>query len=54
MVLIFILLSIGILLKKKGSFPSGHVSDNKALRKQGIKCAKTQDKEEQNRETINR
>lgn len=37
------LLCIGIVLK--GKFPNTHVSGNKALRKQGIGCVQSQDRE---------
>ena len=37
------LLSIGIFLK--GKFPNTHVSGNKALRKKGIGCVQSQDRE---------
>lgn len=40
-----IFLSIKVLLKPKGKFSSQHVSDNPALRKQGIHCVMKQDKE---------
>ena len=38
-----LLLSIGIIFKKK--FPNTHVSGNKALRKKGIGCVQSQDRE---------
>ena len=38
-------LSVKILLKPNGKFSSQHVSDNPALRKQGIHCVMKQDKE---------
>lgn len=44
-----VLLSVGILLKKGGRFPSLHVSGNKALRQRGIHCAQTQDYEARHR-----
>lgn len=37
------LLCVGIFLK--GKFPNTHVSGNKALRKQGVGCAQSQDRE---------
>jgi len=37
------LLGIGIIFKKK--FPNTHVSGNKALRKKGIGCVQSQDRE---------
>lgn len=39
------LLSIKLLLKKKGKFSSQHIHDNPGLRKQGIHCVIDQDKE---------
>lgn len=41
----FALLSITIILKKNGRFPNTHVSGNKGLRKRGIKCAQSQDRD---------
>jgi hypothetical protein len=46
------LLSIKVLLKKDGRFPSMHIDGNKALNKKGIFCAKTQDKEERQRRDL--
>ncbi|MFV0506980.1 MAG: hypothetical protein ACK5L5_09780 [Bacteroidales bacterium] len=43
----FVGLGITILLKKGGEFPSGHVHDNEYLRKNGVVCIKTWDKEQQ-------
>ncbi len=37
------LLCANILLKKNGKFPNTHVGSNPTLRKNGIKCAQTQD-----------
>lgn len=39
------LLCVKALLKKGGRFSSQHISDNPALRKQGIHCVMRQDKE---------
>ncbi len=39
------LLAIGILIKKNGKFPNTHVSGNKAMRKKGIGCVQSQDRE---------
>ena len=39
----FILLGIGILFKRK--FPNTHVSGNKEIRKRGIGCVQSQDRE---------
>lgn len=39
------LLAITIIIKKNGRFPNIHVSGNKGLRKRGIKCAQSQDRD---------
>ena len=39
------LLSITVIVKKNGKFPNTHVSGNKGLRKRGIKCAQSQDRD---------
>ena len=41
------LLSVKILFKKNGRFPNTHVSGSKALRKKGIGCVQSQDREAQ-------
>lgn len=38
-----ILMSIQIIFKKNGRFPNTHIGNSKALKKEGIHCAKTQD-----------
>ncbi|NSW45746.1 MAG: hypothetical protein HPY79_08035 [Bacteroidales bacterium] len=43
MALAFAGMAITILLKKNGKFPNTHISQNKALRKQGIQCASHED-----------
>ncbi|WP_084555943.1 hypothetical protein [Alkaliflexus imshenetskii] len=43
--LVAILMSVGILLKKNGKFPSGHIGGNKEMAKRGISCATSQDRE---------
>ena len=45
MAISLILLSITIIIKKNGRFPNIHVSGNKGLRKRGIKCAQSQDRD---------
>ena len=40
-----VLLAITIIIKKNGKFPNTHVSGNKEMRKRGIKCAQSQDRE---------
>lgn len=41
----FALLAITILIKKNGRFPNIHVGGNKEMRKRGIKCAQSQDRD---------
>lgn len=41
--LCIIMLCIGMILKKNGSFPKTHVSQNEELRKRGITCVQSQD-----------
>lgn len=40
-----VLLAITIIIKKNGRFPNIHVGGNKNMRKRGIKCAQSQDKD---------
>ena len=40
-----VLMAITILIKKNGRFPNTHVGGNKEMRKRGIRCVETQDKE---------
>ena len=49
------LLSITIIIKKNGRFPSTHVGGNKAMRKRGIKCVQSQDKDarRENQQRVN-
>lgn len=41
----FALLAITIIIKKNGKFPNTHVGGNKNMRKRGIKCAQSQDRD---------
>ena len=41
----FALMCVKIIFKKNGQFPNTHVGGNPALKKKGIKCAQTQDRE---------
>ena len=41
----FVLLAIKIIFVKGGKFPNTHIASNKAMRKKGIGCAKSMDKE---------
>ncbi|MDR2496813.1 MAG: hypothetical protein LBD21_06765 [Tannerellaceae bacterium] len=49
----FILLAAGIILRRNGTFPSGHVGDSPDLRKKGIKCAAAQDHEQRLKKNLN-
>ena len=40
-------LAFNILVRKGGKFPNTHVSGNPYLKKKGVYCAQTQDKQEQ-------
>ena len=50
--IVFILMSVSILFKKKGKFPNTHIGGNKEFAKRGIYCATTMDKMER-KQTIN-
>ena len=41
----FALLAITIIIKKNGKFPNTHVGGNREMRRRGIKCVQTQDKD---------
>ena len=43
----FVGMAIQIIFKKGGKFPNTHVGGNPYLQRQGISCAKTQDRMEQ-------
>lgn len=47
MALVMLLLSVKLILKKDGRFPSSHVSSQKALRDKGISCHTSQHRETQ-------
>ena len=40
-----LLLSVGVILRKDQQFRSEHISQNKRMRKDGIHCATSQDRE---------
>lgn len=40
-----LLLGVKVFFTKNGRFPNSHVSGNKALRRQGIGCVQSQDRE---------
>ncbi len=41
----FVLLAVTIIIKKNGRFPNIHVGGNKEMRKRGIKCVQSQDRD---------
>ena len=41
----FALLAITIIIKKNGKFPNLHIGGSKEMRKRGIKCTQSQDKD---------
>lgn len=43
------LLSVKLLLKKGGRFPSPHVGDSQAMRERGIGCVQSQDYEQRHK-----
>lgn len=43
------LLGVKVFFTKNGKFPNTHVSGNKAMRKRGIGCIQSQDREAQNK-----
>jgi len=47
LLLAVVLLSVSILLKKNGKFPNIHVGKNPAMRKHGIGCVESQDRQAQ-------
>ncbi len=46
---VFLAMSIRILLKKKGQFPSLHISHSKPMQDRGVGCVQSQDKAEQDK-----
>lgn len=47
-----ILLAIKIILVKGGKFPDTHISGNQAMKERGIGCAKSLDREAQQRRSL--
>ena len=39
------LLSITVIIKKNGKFPNTHIGGNRHMRKRGIKCVQSQDRD---------
>lgn len=49
-----LLLSVGVLLRKDGKFRSEHISQNARMRKDGIHCATSQDREQRRKQRIDK
>ena len=47
LIIIFLLLGIRVFFTKNGKFSNTHIGGNEAMRKKGIDCATSQDREEQ-------
>ena len=47
-----LLLGVRVFFVRKGKFPNTHIEGNKALEKQGIRCAAHSLKEEEERESL--
>ncbi len=47
-----LLLGIKLFFSKEESFPETHIGNNKAMKKKGISCIKSQDLEERNKKNI--
>ncbi len=50
--LVVFLLSIGLIFKKNGRFPSTHVGGNRAMQQRGISCHTSQHKDAQRHKTL--
>ena len=51
----FLLMAIGVILRKDHSFRSQHISENERMKRDGIHCATSQDREQRrnNKRKIN-
>lgn len=52
MALVVFLLSIGLIFKKNGRFPSTHVGGNNAMQQRGISCHTSQHRDAQRHQTL--
>lgn len=50
--LAMLMLSIGLLLGRKGGFPSTHVGSNQAMRERGISCHTSQQRDMQRKKGL--
>ena len=50
--LAFVLLAIKVIFVKGGKFPNTHISANPELKKQGIGCARSMDREAQKKKNL--
>lgn len=46
LLLAFLLMAIGVILRKDHSFRSQHISENERMKRDGIHCATSQDREQ--------
>ena len=46
MALVFVLMSVSVIFKKKGKFPNLHIGSNKNMQARGISCATSTDRKE--------
>lgn len=55
LLLAFLLMAIGVILRKDHSFRSQHISENERMKHDGIHCATSQDREQRhnNKRKIN-
>lgn len=51
MAIVALLMSVNIIFKKNGKFPSLHIGGNKEMAKRGISCATSQDREARRNKT---
>lgn len=45
LIIAFVLLTIGVILRKDHSFRAQHISENERMKQDGIHCATSQDRE---------
>lgn len=48
----FLLLALKVIFVKGGKFPNTHIAGNKEMKKRGIGCAKSMDRESQQKKSL--
>ncbi len=48
----FLLMAVKVLFVKGGKFPNTHIAGNKEMKKRGIGCAKSMDRESQQKKSL--